>query len=55
MSVDAYNASGTIRFYESNGFHLTFSGDDQERECLSIAVDRELKTRQMYFDLLQGL
>jgi GNAT superfamily N-acetyltransferase len=52
MSVDAYNTAGTLKFYESAGFQATFSSDTQERECLSISLDRELKTRQMYFDLL---
>jgi GNAT superfamily N-acetyltransferase len=44
MSVDAYNAAGTIRFYESTGFQLVFSTEGQERENLSISSDRELKT-----------
>jgi GNAT superfamily N-acetyltransferase len=52
MSVDAYNATGTIKFYESTGFQLVFSTEGQEREYLSMSVDRELKTRQMYFDLI---
>jgi GNAT superfamily N-acetyltransferase len=52
MSVDAYNAAGTIKFYESTGFQLVFSTEGQEREYLSISADRELKTRQMYFDLI---
>jgi GNAT superfamily N-acetyltransferase len=52
MSVEAYNSVVPIRFYESNGFHLTFSSDDQEREYLSLSSERELKTRHMYFDLI---
>jgi GNAT superfamily N-acetyltransferase len=52
MSVDAYNAAETTKFYESTGFRLTLSSDEQEREYLSMSVDRELKTRQMYLDLV---
>lgn len=52
ITVDAYNNSGTLSFYEHNGFKPVFSSDQQEKEYRHIKQEVQLKTRLMYFDLL---
>ncbi len=52
ITVDAYNSTRTLAFYEDNGFKLVFSTDQQEKEYRHIKTDVELRTRLMYFDLL---
>jgi GNAT superfamily N-acetyltransferase len=51
--VDAYNNEGTRKYYETNGFKDFFSTEKQEKEYLRIPDEKELKTRLMYFDLIQ--
>lgn len=51
--VDAYNSSSTILFYESNGFTTVFSSEEQEKNYRQIDEESPLKTRLMYFDLMQ--
>jgi GNAT superfamily N-acetyltransferase len=52
LTVDAYNNVKTLKFYETNGFKLLFSSEQQEREYIGLSPERELKTRLMYFDLI---
>ncbi|MDR1341931.1 MAG: GNAT family N-acetyltransferase [Prevotellaceae bacterium] len=52
LTVDAYNSGQTLKFYETNGFKLLFSSEQQEREYIGLSPERELKTRLMYFDLI---
>ncbi|MDR1780544.1 MAG: GNAT family N-acetyltransferase [Tannerella sp.] len=52
LTVDAYNKEGTLKFYEKNGFKYLFSTEQQEKEYIGMAQLIELKTRLMYFDLL---
>jgi GNAT superfamily N-acetyltransferase len=52
LTVDAYNSAPALKFYETNGFRLLFSSEQQEREYIGLSPERELKTRLMYFDLI---
>jgi GNAT superfamily N-acetyltransferase len=52
LTVDAYNHVQTLKFYETNGFKLLFSSEQQEKEYIGLPPERELKTRLMYFDLI---
>jgi hypothetical protein len=52
VTVDAYNNEGTRRYYEHNGFKHLFSTEQQEKEYLGMSLEKELKTRLMYFDLM---
>jgi GNAT superfamily N-acetyltransferase len=53
LTVDAYNNEDTKRYYEKNGFKYIFSTEQQEKEYIGISDSKELKTRSMYFDLIQ--
>ena len=53
LTVDAYNKENTLRYYENNGFKYLFSTEQQEKQYIGMPEDKELKTRLMYFDLLQ--
>jgi GNAT superfamily N-acetyltransferase len=53
LTVDAYNNESTRKYYESNGFLYLFSNEKQEKEYIGMAEEKELKTRLMYFDLIQ--
>ncbi|MDR1880375.1 MAG: GNAT family N-acetyltransferase [Tannerellaceae bacterium] len=53
LTVDAYNNENTRKYYEANGFLYLFSSEKQEKEYISMPEDKELKTRLMYFDLIQ--
>jgi GNAT superfamily N-acetyltransferase len=50
--VDAYNEERPIKFYERNQFTFLFSSEDQEKEYLKLPLDKPLKTRLMFFDLI---
>lgn len=50
--VDAYNVPSTVRFYESNGFKMMFSSEEQEKQYRRLKPDVSLSTRIMYFDLI---
>jgi len=52
LTVDAYNNEPTLKFYEANGFRTIFSSETQEKEYMGLSLDKELKTRLMYFDLI---
>ena len=53
LTVDAYNNKKTLKYYENNGFKYLFSTEQQEKQYIGMPDDKELKTRLMYFDLLQ--
>ncbi len=53
--VDAYNKEDTIAYYQRNEFSMLFSTEEQEKEYLFLEGDMELKTRLLYFDLLDIL
>lgn len=55
LLVDSYNKSPNLSFYESNGFKHLFSSDGQEKEFRGMKENQELKTRLMYFDLIEIL
>ena len=52
LTVDAYNNEPTLKFYEANGFKTLFSSEKQEKEYIGLPLEKELKTRLMYFDLI---
>jgi len=52
LTVDAYNNEPTLKFYETNGFKTIFSSETQKKEYMGLPLDKELKTRLMYFDLI---
>jgi GNAT superfamily N-acetyltransferase len=52
LTVDAYNNETTLKFYKVNGFKTIFSSEIQEKEYVGLPLDKELKTRLMYFDLI---
>ncbi|MDR1337099.1 MAG: GNAT family N-acetyltransferase [Tannerella sp.] len=52
LTVDAYNSAPVLNFYETNGFRLLFSSEQQEREYTGLSPERKLKTRLMYFNLI---
>ena len=51
--VDSYNTEKNIRFYHNNGFMFLFGSEEQEKEFRNIPEDKELKTRLMFFDLIE--
>ena len=40
-------------YYQRNGFSFMFSTEEQEKEYRNITAGGPLKTRLMYFDLMQ--
>ena len=53
LAVDSYNVGNALAFYEKNGFRYLFSTEEQEAENAGLQLP--LKTRYMYFDLLDIL
>lgn len=51
--VDSYNKEKTIKFYANNGFSFLFGSEEQEKEFRNIPKEKSLKTRLMYFDLIE--
>lgn len=51
LAVDALNNSRTLNYYEKNGFAYLFK--DEEQEAVSSRIKQPLKTRYMYFDLIE--
>ncbi|ANQ48250.1 GNAT family N-acetyltransferase [Flammeovirga sp. MY04] len=52
LVVDAYNQENAISYYLKNGFLFLFSTELQEKEYMNLALNKNLNTRMMYFDLL---
>ena len=53
LIVDAVNDARVISFYQKNGFIPLFSSEEQELLYTYGSKELELKTRLMYFDLLE--
>ena len=51
LAVDALNNSSTLNFYAKNGFTYLFKDEEQEAVCSKMKMP--LKTRYMYFDLIE--
>ena len=51
LAVDALNNPRTLNYYEKNGFAYLFK--DEEQEAISSKLNQPLKTRYMYFDLIE--
>ena len=50
--VDAYNDTVVCDFYKRNDFEFVFSTEFQEKEHFDITDTRPLKTRLMFYDLI---
>jgi len=53
LVVDAYNEPIPCEYYLRNGFTFMFSTEEQEKLYRNIASDGPLRTRLMFFDLMQ--
>lgn len=53
LVVDAYNDTNARSYYERNGFQYMFSSEEQEKQYRKISNADPLRTRMMYFDLIQ--
>lgn len=51
LAIDALNNSRTLNYYEKNGFAYLFK--EEEQEAISSRMKLPLKTRYMYFDLIE--
>jgi predicted N-acetyltransferase YhbS len=51
--VDSYNEEIPLEYYGKNGFIPMFTSEEQEKEYFNISTDRPLKTRLLYFDLIE--
>ncbi|MGL1885479.1 MAG: GNAT family N-acetyltransferase [Reichenbachiella sp.] len=51
--VDSYNEPAPLAYYEKNGFQFLFTMEEQERNYTGLSENQALKTRLMYFDLIQ--
>ena len=51
--VDAYNEETPLSYYSRNDFKFLFSTEEQEGKNTGIPEGEKLKTRLMYFDLIQ--
>jgi GNAT superfamily N-acetyltransferase len=52
LIVDAYNEEIPLNYYHKNGFKLLFSTEIQEMKSTHWDETQKLKTRLMYFDLI---
>jgi len=52
LLVDAYNNPEVLNFYLKNEFLTVFSTEEQEREYKKIAATEPLRTRYMYYDMI---
>jgi len=53
LLVDAYNEPAVIRFYQKNDFTQVFSTEAQEKEAYRQAISESLRTRYMFYDMMQ--
>lgn len=51
--VDAYDENEPIKYYQNNGFKFLFGDEAQERQYTGITEDKPVKTRLMYYDLIE--
>ncbi|GHT32305.1 hypothetical protein FACS189434_03750 [Bacteroidia bacterium] len=52
LVVDAYNKPEVLNFYQKNYFKAVFSTEQQEREYKKLAPDQDLRTRYMFYDMI---
>ncbi|KAA6351264.1 hypothetical protein EZS27_001410 [termite gut metagenome] len=52
LIVDARNEDKILRFYTRNGFDFVFRNDEEEKKQIDIKMEDELRTKSMYYDLL---
>jgi ribosomal protein S18 acetylase RimI-like enzyme len=52
LLVDAYNKPEVLGFYRKNNFLTVFSTEEQEREYKKIDSTENLRTRYMFFDMM---
>lgn len=52
LVVDAYNQPEVLQYYLKNQFLFLFSTEEQEMEYFGISVGDSIRTRFMYFDLI---
>ena len=53
LLVDAYNEPAVIGFYQKNDFTPVFSTEEQEKEAYRQLPSEVLRTRYMFFDMIQ--
>ena len=53
LLVDAYNEPSVLNFYRKNDFIPVFSTEEQERDYYRPDSTDSLRTRYMYFDMIQ--
>ena len=53
LLVDAYNDPAVIGFYQRNFFTPVFSTDEQEKQSYRQESDEILRTRYMFYDMMQ--
>jgi GNAT superfamily N-acetyltransferase len=53
LLVDAYNEPAVINFYQKNDFTPVFSTEEQEKEAYLQQSSEILRTRFMFFDMIQ--
>ncbi|GHT32843.1 N-acetyltransferase [Bacteroidia bacterium] len=52
LVVDAYNKPEVLNFYRRNEFMTVFSTEQQEREYKKLDPDMPLRTRYMFYDMI---
>ena len=52
LLVDAYNKPEVLHFYQKNNFITVFSTEEQERTYKKIDITAPLRTRYMFFDMI---
>jgi GNAT superfamily N-acetyltransferase len=50
--VDSYNEPQPLKFYQKSDFRFLIENEDLEKEYSGIAVDENLLTRLMFYDLI---
>jgi GNAT superfamily N-acetyltransferase len=53
LLVDAYNEPAVLNFYQKNEFTSIFSTEEQERESYKLNTTEPLRTRYMFYDMIQ--
>ena len=53
LLVDAYNDPAVLGFYQKNDFTPVFSSEEQEKEAYRQQLSETLRTRYMFYDLIQ--
>jgi GNAT superfamily N-acetyltransferase len=53
LLVDAYNTPDVIKLYQKNDFTPVFSTEEQEKEAYRQTAEEILRTRYMFYDMIQ--